>query len=85
MPMVDQGLRRLSRGTNLALPIVVKGRITEKHLGQAERTFPGIGELYASLDDKPATFLQLVWLYEGLLAELDSVLLAPQTPQSATA
>jgi hypothetical protein len=51
----------------------VQGRITEKHLGQAERSFPGIGELYKSLDDKPATFLQLVWLYEGIIAELDGL------------
>ncbi len=49
----------------------VKGRITEKHLGLAERTFPGIGELYRTLDDKPATFLQLVWFYEAIVAELD--------------
>ena len=51
----------------------MQGRITEKHLGQAERSFPGIGELYEALDDKPATFLQLVWLYEGVLAELDTM------------
>lgn len=51
---------------------VVKGRITEKHLSQAERTFPGIGELYRSLSDKPPTFLQLVWMYEGIIAELDA-------------
>jgi len=52
--------------------LAVKGRITEKHLSQAERTFPGIVELYAALDVKPATFLQLVWLYEGLVAEIEA-------------
>ena len=51
----------------------VQGRITEKHLGQAEDTFPGIGELYYSLDTKPATFLQLVWLYEGILSEIEGM------------
>ena len=47
----------------------MQGRITEKHLQMAEATFPGIEELYQVLDDKPATFLQLVWLYEGLCRE----------------
>ncbi len=42
----------------------MQGRITEKHLELAEDTFPGICEMYAALPEKPATFLQLVWLYE---------------------
>ena len=50
--------------------LVMQGRITEKHLHLAEATFPGIEELYRVLDDKPATFLQLVWLYEGLCQEV---------------
>lgn len=53
---------------------VVVGRITEKHLGEAEKTFPGIGEMYAALSRKPATFLQLVWMYETVLAGDTSVL-----------
>lgn len=40
------------------------GRITETHLAEAEKTFPGIGRLYNRLSVKPATFLQLVWQYE---------------------
>lgn len=52
----------------------MQGRITEKHLGLAEDTFPGIAELYATLDDKPATFLQLVWLYEELVAQYEAEL-----------
>ena len=40
------------------------GRITEVHLAEAEKTFPGIGRLYNRLSVKPATFLQLVWHYE---------------------
>jgi len=59
----------------------VQGRITEKHLGQAENTFPGIAELYRTLDDKPATFLQLVWLYEAAVAEIDGRM----APMAATA
>jgi hypothetical protein len=42
----------------------VVGRITEIHLAEAEKTFPGIGRLYNRLPVKPATFLQLVWKYE---------------------
>lgn len=47
----------------------MRGRITEKHLAQAERSFPGICEVYDCLPKKPATFLQLVWLYEEVLQE----------------
>jgi hypothetical protein len=43
----------------------VQGRIVERHLPNAEKSFPGITKMYAKLADKPATFLQLVWLYEG--------------------
>ena len=43
----------------------VVGRITEEHLSEAEKTFPGIEEMYWQLDDKPATFLQLLWVYEA--------------------
>jgi hypothetical protein len=41
------------------------GRITERHLPQAERCFPGIRRFYNGLSHKPATFLQLVWAYEA--------------------
>ena len=30
----------------------------------AEKSFPGIAQLYRSLSDKSLTFLQLVWMYE---------------------
>ena len=43
----------------------MQGRITETHLPMAEESFPGITRFYASLDEKPATFLQLVWAFEG--------------------
>jgi hypothetical protein len=42
----------------------VQGRITIAQLPLAEKTFPGISEMYAKLPEKPATFLQLVWIYE---------------------
>lgn len=45
------------------------GRITEEHLSEAEKTFPGIMVMYSQLSRKPATFLQLVWMYEAALAE----------------
>ena len=41
------------------------GRITERHLPQAERCFPGIRRFYDGLRQKPATFLQLVWAFEA--------------------
>jgi hypothetical protein len=43
----------------------VQGRITEGQLPLAERSFPGITRFYTSLDEKPMTFLQLVWAFEG--------------------
>jgi hypothetical protein len=44
----------------------VVGRITEEHLDEAEKTFPGICRLYRRMSVKPHTFLQLVWHYETL-------------------
>lgn len=44
------------------------GRITEQHLSEAEKTFPGIKAMYKGLATKPATFLQLVWIYEAASA-----------------
>lgn len=41
------------------------GRITSRQLPLAEKTCPGIGALYRELEDKPATFLQLLWIYEA--------------------
>lgn len=52
----------LERPLPVSAPVV--GRITEEHLSDAEKSFPGIVALYQDLDDKPATFLQLVWIYE---------------------
>jgi hypothetical protein len=31
----------------------------------AEKSFPGIGRFYRALSSKPATFLQLVWMFEA--------------------
>ncbi len=45
------------------------GRITEQHLSEAEKTFPGIMAMYSKLARKPLTFLQLVWMYETSLAD----------------
>ena len=47
---------------------LVVGRITEKHLNEAEKNFPGIEAMYEALASKPATFLQLLWIYEESLA-----------------
>ena len=45
----------------------MRGRITEEHLEQAERSFPGISDVYDAMRDKPLTFLNLVWIYEELV------------------
>ena len=42
----------------------MRGRITERQLPLAEKSFPGIIEMYQGLQDKSLTFLQLVWIYE---------------------
>lgn len=43
----------------------VQGRITERQLPEAERSMPGITRFYAQLRTKPATFLDLLWAFEG--------------------
>jgi hypothetical protein len=43
----------------------VQGRITEHQLPMAELSMPGITRFYDSLAHKPATFLELLWAFEG--------------------
>jgi hypothetical protein len=43
----------------------VQGRITDDHLPEAEGYFPGIKKMYREMNNKPATFLDLLWQYEG--------------------
>jgi hypothetical protein len=43
----------------------VQGRITERQLPQAEESSPGITRFYEGLDEKPATFLDLLWAFES--------------------
>jgi hypothetical protein len=56
----------------------VQGRITARQLPLAEKSCPGIGKLYRELASepegrgKPATFLQLLWIYEGRLAAAEA-------------
>ena len=52
------------------------GRITEEHLSEAEKTFPGIVEKYLAMRDKPRTFLHLLWAYESDLAAGSNTALA---------
>jgi len=40
------------------------GFITERELGRAEETFPGIVQFLEALADKPRTFLELVAMFE---------------------
>jgi hypothetical protein len=55
------------------------GRITERHLPQAERCFPGIRRFYNGLSHKPATFLQLVWAFEAEQLRISSPKSRPRT------
>jgi hypothetical protein len=50
----------------------VDGRITERHLPEAEISMPGITRFYQGLDRKPATFLDLLWAFEGRAARCKS-------------
>ena len=43
----------------------VQGRITETQLPLAEKSFPGIIEMYNNMQRKPLTFLQLLWIYQS--------------------
>lgn len=43
----------------------MQGRITERQLPAADESIPGIRRYYEQLDEKPATFLDLLWQYEG--------------------
>ncbi|HUH01911.1 MAG TPA: hypothetical protein VML75_07930 [Kofleriaceae bacterium] len=44
----------------------MRGRITETQLPLAEESFPGICDVYDALEHKPATFLQLLFIYEEI-------------------
>lgn len=56
----------------------MQGRITARQLPLAEKACPGIGKLYQELSEcpdganKPATFLQLLWIYEGRRAAAEN-------------
>ncbi len=43
----------------------------------AEKCFPGIRHLYETMAHKPATFLQLLWAYEGEVAASRGAKAAP--------
>jgi hypothetical protein len=53
-------------GTDRAVRgIDVQGRITEAQLPDAERCMPGITRFYKAMATKPATFLDLLWAFQG--------------------
>ncbi len=43
----------------------MQGRITNKQLPKADRCIPGIARYHEELAEKPMTFLQLLWKFEG--------------------
>ncbi|MCG8417935.1 MAG: hypothetical protein MJE77_08340 [Proteobacteria bacterium] len=61
------------------------GFIIDEDLTQAELEFPGICALYASLDDKPTTFLELVWLYQEHMQGIQRRLVLGQDDASGMA
>ena len=42
---------------------MLHGLITERDRLAVEEAFPGIWRFYLELEDKPCTFLDLVWLF----------------------
>jgi hypothetical protein len=45
--------------------LTVQGRITCKQLPRANRCIPGISKFHGQQAEKPMTFLQLLWDFEG--------------------
>jgi len=50
----------LDAGMTDALPLGMRGYITEGDFAECEEAFPGIVAFYARLEPKPRTFLELV-------------------------
>lgn len=48
----------------MELGTVLKGWVTERHFAEAEVEFPGIKKFFEELEEKPGTFLELVWKFE---------------------
>jgi hypothetical protein len=42
---------------------MLHGLITENDLPEIEEAFPGIWSFYQELDEKPCTFLELMWRF----------------------
>ncbi len=42
---------------------MLRGLITERDFAECDRAFPGIVHYYLELQDKPRTFLELVWSF----------------------
>jgi hypothetical protein len=42
---------------------MLHGLITESDLPEIEKAFPGIWTFYQELEEKPGTFLELVWRF----------------------
>jgi hypothetical protein len=58
-----------SAGFSSGIPDAVSpgmcGFITERDFKTAEATFPGIERFFAQLEEKPQTFLNLLWMFLG--------------------
>ena len=56
----------------LDLRAMLTGIVTESDLAQIEESFPGIWGYYLELDDKPCTFLELVWRFSRVRCHSDA-------------
>jgi len=60
----------------------MRGFITERDLGEADQSFPGIGQFFAELTDKPRTFLELLARFEHWCPDQDAAPASDTHPES---
>jgi hypothetical protein len=58
----------MNPGSEQTHPGMMIGVITDAHLSQAEREFPGITEFYLACRNRPRTFLELAWRFQAFCA-----------------
>jgi hypothetical protein len=65
---------------------MLRGLITEIDFAECEQAFPGIEHYYRELQDKPCTFLELVWRYTRAVCvcRADEPVAAPSASASAS-
>jgi hypothetical protein len=66
--------------------LFLRGLITEIDFAECEQAFPGIERYYRELQEKPCTFLELVWRYTRAVCpcHADDDLAAPSAGASVS-